>query len=270
MTTRLHSNFCTICHQQPRVVCVMLMTMVFAFTIDVHAIPPLTQAQQERLVSAYDGRDHREEAFIALLEHVQQWTAIPGDAAVRLHPDLDRMTNDPEMFRGELVYLTGRIQQQHALDQPYGSAHEWFLRDENGRPFIVFVVDLSEQSMWRDGDSIGIFARFYKRIDATDRQGQEQQYAAFVGTQPHHIDKPHASTPVQLWIVALPIVILFVAFALLLVFVRRQRSRPRPPRRIVVDDCSLRDSLDETADLPDDPAQALAELKRRADRSPDD
>src|SRR5690554_5949434 len=76
------------------------------------AVPPLTPSQQTRLETARDGRDHREEALIALLEHVQTWPADSVDATTThaAAPDPDQLLNDPEAFRGRLVHITGRLE----------------------------------------------------------------------------------------------------------------------------------------------------------------
>ena len=59
------------------------------------AVPPLTDAQRTRLATAYDGRDYREEAFVALLESAATFAPDPavdpdrwpGATPVRLEPD---------------------------------------------------------------------------------------------------------------------------------------------------------------------------------------
>ena len=73
------------------------------------SVPPLTDEQRVRLETAYDGRDHQEEAFVALLDNVR---SVGDDDLVRLRPDPDRLVAEPEAFRGDLCRLVGRIEQK--------------------------------------------------------------------------------------------------------------------------------------------------------------
>lgn len=224
-------------------------------------IPPLTSEQRTRLETAYDGRDHQEEAFVALLEHVSQWTPGLGTASIRLEPDPQVMLQDPQAHRGALCRLAGTVVQQTALARPYESVTEWFIRDEAGRPILVYVVGLNQDRPFRDGSKILIDARFYKRVDFVARDGARHEYAAFVGRFPS-LQRASAADLTRLWVVLVPVVVMLVVFMALFLYVRRHsgrtghRLRPLAAGRIEVDD-------DET--LPEDPAEALAELRRRAE-----
>lgn len=227
------------------------------------AVEPLTADQRIRLQTAYDGRDHQEEAFVALLENVEAWTPGLGDAAIRLHPDLEAMMADPDAFRGDLCRITGTIQQRTPLGRPYTGVAEWFLRDEGERPFLVFVSDLglekSSGEVFADGNRVRIVARFYKRLDALARDGTVHVYPAFVGRFPRTLMAADAAWG-GLWAVAGPVTVMLVVFVILLVYARRG-GRSRPHRVPLAGELPTHGP----ENLPDDPAEALAELRRRAE-----
>lgn len=227
------------------------------------AVPPLTDEQAARLATARDGRDHQEEAFFALLENVRQWDGTVGDTPVRLQANIAQLVDDPDAFRGEVVRIAGRLEQRAALKGQYAGVEEWFVRIDSGEPVIVFVVDLEGGAeRWQEGRHVEVFGRFYKRVDAVDRQGQLRQYAAFVGAWPLAIRPATTREMVQLWVVAVPVVALLAAFVLLLIFVRRQGRSGQQVRGPAVETGLL--EVNTEGDLPDDPAEALAELRRRA------
>jgi hypothetical protein len=232
------------------------------------AIPPLTEGQRTRLATAHDGRDHREEAFAALLENARAWSEGAGDAAVRLNPDIEVMITSPDDYRGDLCRIVGVIQQQTALPRPWEGASEWFLRNDAGRPIIVFITGLTgEQDVFRDGGRVMVYARFYKRIDAEARDGQVHRYAAFVGAHPVMMDaspRGAGAFPGVFALAILVIVGLAAVLIALLVLARRQGSRRigAASFRAVRGDLP---AVDEGEALPDDSAEALAELKRRSE-----
>jgi hypothetical protein len=242
----------------------ILLLMLAPFGSSALALPPLSDQQLARLETARDGRDHREEAFVALLENVRLWTGDIGDTPVRLQVNAKQLLADPEAHRGAVVRIVGRLEQRSALERLYQDTEEWFVRTDADVPVLVFLSGIDEADDWREGNRVEVFARFYKRIDAIDRQGQERQYAAFVGAHPRLVRTAAAGGAVQLWVVALPVLALLVAFAFLLIFVRRQRGERAPTRRATL---AMPDGeLDDERDLPDDPAEALAELRRRAEQ----
>lgn len=228
------------------------------------ALPPLTPTQQVELDAARDGDDFREPAFLALIEHTQSWPPdLPARAALP-PPDGDALLADPARHRGEPVMLEGRIEQQMRIDAPYGPAVEYFLRDANDQPLIVYTPAArgADATALRDGQRVQLPARFYKTMQFTARDGRERTYLAFVGNHPGVVQAagPIAwSTPA---VIALAVLILFVVFLVLFAIVRSQRrstdhSRRRPPARPDA-------PPDDDAPLPDEPVEALAELHRRA------
>ena len=233
------------------------------------AIPPLTEDQRIRLSTAYDGRDHPEEAFAALLENAAALSEGVGYAPVRLAADIDAMIADPDAYRGDLCRIVGTIQQRTRLDGPWAGIREWFVRNDSGRPVIVYVTEFvpEDESRFRDGRRVLIYARYYKRIDAVARDGQLRSYAAFVGAHPSPASGASSGTSSFSMVLALAVLVLVgLVVVLVLVFVaaRRQRSR-RPVRRALPGTEAEATAVDDGGALPDDPAEALAELRRRAE-----
>jgi hypothetical protein len=106
-----------------------------------------------------------------------------------------------------------------------------------------------------------VAARFYKPVEFSARDGEVRRYAAFVGAHPRRAGASTTGDLARLWLITVPVAVLFATFLTLLFITRRARGagtdRPltRPDPHSEVDD---------TGPLPDDPAEALAELRRRA------
>jgi hypothetical protein len=223
------------------------------------AVPPLTDDQRVRLADAVDGTDHRDDAFAALVENVRRWTPGSGDAPVRLQPDLERMLAHPETYRGTLCRLEGSLEQQAPLAPPWEGMAEWFVRDDAGRPILVYVAGLQPGRGFRGGRPVVILARFYKRVDAVARDGRTHRYPAFVGAHPLALGSPDRGWA-RLWAVTIPVAAMLVVFLLLLVYARRGHG---PMRGRAGAGGVWTEEMDEP--LPEDPAEALAELRRRAE-----
>lgn len=219
------------------------------------AVAPLTDGDRTRLAGVVDGGGNREDAFAALVGNVGRWTPGLGDTPVRLEVDLDGLLADPAAGRGELFRLAGTLEQQSWLQPPDDAIAEWFVRDEAGRPMLVYVCGLSLDHTFRDGRQVMLPARFYKRIDDRGRDGRVRGYAAFVGAFPRAGSGGAALG--HLWIVVVPVAVMLVVFLALLVYAHRGG---RPARR------GTRSLPPAGGDpLPDDPVEALGELRRRAE-----
>jgi hypothetical protein len=235
------------------------------------AVGALSPARQGRLATARDGADHREPAFDALVEHFRGVT--PGDlpGEIRLNPDWQRLIDDPASSRGEVFRVSGVIQQQVVLDPPHGDVTEWFVRDDRGTPVIVYVVGLDLKQKFHDGQRILIDARFYKRMDWLARDGQLHRYAALVGARPQHQMTLSSRTPPSQdpWRFVTPIAslvgVLSVMFFLIRIMVKRRKPASSLRSHSGKSFERLAAGVDGDEPLPDDPAAALAELKRRAD-----
>ncbi len=152
------------------------------------------------------------------------------------------------------------LSQQSWLPAPHEDVAEWFIRDDRGRPILVYVSGLDRKHGFRDGMRVVLDARFYKRVEAEALDGRFHRYPAFVGELPLAAAGAGASWG-RLWVVAIPVAILLGVFLILLVYARAGAPRPRPAAR-----ADWRP--DDAEDLPRDPAEALAELRRRAEAGP--
>ncbi len=220
------------------------------------AVPPLTDDDRARLAGAADGGDHRDDAFAALVGHVGRWSPGLGDTPVRLELDPEHLLADPAANRGELFQLVGTLEQPAWLPPPDDAIAEWFVRDHVGRPMLVYVCGLPSDHSFRDGQSVTLPARFYKRVDARARDGRVHEYAAFVGAYPRPVQGGGGLG--QLWIVVVPVVVMLVVFLALLVYAHRGG---RPARRVTR---FMPPPPGGEPPLPDDPVEALGEMRRRA------
>jgi len=235
------------------------------------AVGALSPVQQEQLATARDGSDYREAAFDALVEHFRGFTPGEQRGEIRLNPNWQRLVDDPSISRGELFRVSGVIQQQLVLDPPHGDVTEWFVRDDRGTPVIVYVVGLDLKQKFHDGQRILIDARFYKRMDWLARDGQLHRYAALVGAGPEHQMALGSRTPPSQdpWRFVTPIAGLVGALSLMFFFIRIMVKQRKPASSLRPHSGKpferLADGVDGDDPLPDDPAAALTELKRRAD-----
>ena len=227
------------------------------------AIPPLTEEQVTRLRAADPGRDHQEDAFVALLENARQWTAPPGDAPARQHADSVEVVENPDSYRGDLFRIRGGLELITRLKRPYDKVYEWCVRSPDDRLVIVYVASIVQVGSFQRGDQVELLGRFYKVMTMIDQTGRRREYAAFVGAQPSHVRAKAASRDAALlWFVGLPVVVLLIVFLLLLGYVRRRHRGPSPQPAGQWTDDSI---ADKGAPLPEDPAEALAELRKRAE-----
>jgi hypothetical protein len=231
-------------------------------------VPPLTDSERGRLDVAADGRPHHEPAFAALLENTARWTGPPRDEPVRLAPDISAMMADADAFRGELCRIEGVLASREALVR---EAHEgveaWFVRLGDGRPVLVFVdfkPSPAAKGTLDVGDRVGLFARYYKVSEPMEgADGRTRQYAAFVGALPERLGDGAAGAPPagpDPWRLVGLVVILGGAFVVLRLAVRRRKPGAARPARAIPPP----EEIEEVARLPDDPAAALAVLRRRA------
>jgi hypothetical protein len=224
------------------------------------AIPPLTDAERSRLGTAVDGRDARDEAFAALVENVGRWPPGVGDDP-QPDPDLERILAEPDTYRGRPYRVAGIIQQQTPLAYPYDDISEWVVRDGAGRPIIVFVCGHAGEPPnrgFREGRPVVIPVLFYKRVDAVALDGRLHRYPAFVGAYPR--SGAAGAGWGRLWAVTVPVAVMLVVFLLLLLYARRGQG-PMRARAAAAGPWTERGD----EHLPEDPAEALAELRRRAE-----
>ncbi len=255
----------------------MVTTALVSILALMASIPPLAEDQRNILATADDGatRDHREAAFFALLQNTAQWTGEIGDAPIRLHPDYDAMLADPDAYRGELCRIEGRIERVEPLLSPYEGVEAWFVRVENDRPVLVYVdFKDREESRLQFGrrSSITIVARFYKRyervVDEVNGDDQPQVYATFVGAFPQPLETiAAANRPFAITDLMIPLVVILCAgFGLVWILVRRGRAGGSSSRLQRLERAP--EIVEIEPGLPDDPAEALAILRDRAQNGP--
>lgn len=231
-------------------------------------IPPLTADDRGVLETARDGAyDHQEPAFAALAAHVAAWTSDdPGDAPIRLAPDLTDMREHPQNYRGDLCRIEGRIEMIERLYDPWSMFEAWFVRSASGEPALIYVHRPAgaDTASFRPGQHVRLVARFLKRFEAVPRgsqqTGQTRGYPAFVGAHPRHV----ASEPAGAWV--LPVMAGAVGLAglvvvMLIVIARRAAARDRQRLSRALDEP---EEPDEPLNLPADPAEALAVLRRHS------
>jgi hypothetical protein len=153
-----------------------------------------------------------------------------------------------------LCRIRGRLEQQSPLAEPFEAIAEWVVRDAGGHPILLYVCGLSVDHDYRDGRYIEMNARFYKRVKATSVDGRVREYPAFVGALPIAA----GGGGMDAGPVLVPVVVMMVVFLGLLIYTRRGRSAAGGVR------VSRVDVATGGPRLPDDPADALAELRRHA------
>jgi hypothetical protein len=188
----------------------------------------------------------------------------------------------PADFRGDLCRITGELLQHTTLAPPYEDVSEWFVRDSrNGQPVIVYVVKPDESQPFAERLHVQIDGRFYKRMRFTARDRQTRDYPAFVGRFPILISPPatQSGSPIApgpgtggrsldvLAIIAGPVAVLAIVLASMRLWIsRKSRLRQHERHGLRADGPTVYGgAVDEAEGLPDDPAEALAELRRRAE-----
>jgi hypothetical protein len=221
-------------------------------------IPPLSDDARTALATAIDGRDHRESAFAALVDAVAAWpaAALDGGGPPIGQPGWDALVAAGDEARGTPVSIEGRLVQQGMLPPPWEHVAEWFVREPDGRPVCVFVVDPPQI---RDGTGVRLVGHYYKRIDAEARDGTVHAYPAAVG---RILTVRDSNAPAGILFGLLTIGVFL--FVLLRRRIRRLRAREAVRRSAPEASAPAAGPLDGPADLPDDPAAALAELRRRS------
>lgn len=236
------------------------------------AVPPLTTEQAARVQTADPSRDHQEEAFAALLENASLWSGDPAEVPARDQPDSSAVQTDPDAYRGDLFRIRGQLLQITRMKRPYETVYEWFVRLPSGRPVFVYVAELPDPDLFQAEQHVEVLGRFYKVMTMSDRQDRRQRYSAFVGALPVHVNTaPPRREVAYLWVVGLPVLAMLIVFVFLLGSVRKRRKADSAAllrRRVRAPDRDEADFADGGAPLPDDPADALAELRRRAEAGP--
>ena len=210
-----------------------------------------------------DDQDAPDAGFIALLNHVRSWPPGAGSVGLRLVIDHDALIEHPGDYRGELLVIEGQIEQAATLARPLETVQEWFVRPPDGRPVMVYVP-LQGMPPVQPGDEVVLEGYFYKRLQIEDRQGVSRAYPVFIGGQPRvvavemrAVDTALRGAKASVAMISGVVVLLLVVVGLLLL-IRRSKRRTRP-----VGTFGAVDPDPPAPALPDDPADAMEEMKQR-------
>lgn len=236
---------------------VLLLTLLLATS-------PLAQPQPE--VPQDGPAPFEQDAFYPLLHNVLSWGDSPAASAPPV--DLAHIRQHPADARGEVFLLEGQFAgrpRKIPLSQPgpWGdNLTEWVLVLDDNPSNVAVVYLVNPQNPFnppRVGQRVRIPARFFNLWLDRDANNQPTTYPTFVGRSPQFITQQQQGSSQAL---AAPILLAFLALAYL--FWRLRRSIKRPLPRAAIRASSPTPEPTRTEDLPTDPAEALAELHRRA------
>ena len=215
------------------------------------SIAPLRPASLELV---QDDTDVPDAAFADLLDHVRE---AERDESVELRVDHAAALQDTDQYRGMCITVSGRLEQHRRLGRPFDDVDEWFIRDDSGAPWAVYVIG-SDPADVRAGRHVAVSGLLYKRLRLQDRSGVEQAYPALIASMPVWTAAPVvvSDRQQQLWLL-----LAMLAIGLIIVMVLGRRLKRQPPSRPVF----VAPDDDEPMVLPDEPAEALRELQRRGD-----
>ena len=213
----------------------------------VSSLPPSLEQVQ-------DDTDVPDAAFVDLIEYVEGATR---DESVELRIDHAAILDDPNRYRGSLVTISGRLEQHRTLGRPFEAVGEWFIRDDSGQPWAVYVIDVESDDV-RDGRYVTLSGLVYKRLRLDDRSGVERTFPALIASSPTWsvATAPVSAGRSQLWLL-----VAVLAIGLIVVIILGRRLARHPSSRPVI----VAADDDEPMELPEEPSEALRELKRRGD-----
>ena len=249
-----------------------LLMAIFFLSLQVTGqFPGLFSAEQvEQLQAARDDQEIGESAFAVLVEVAND--GIQADDEVTIVAfDLSTILKDPARFRGQQFQLNGTLVMNSDVTRPLGlkpgtrAIEEWIIRSDKGIPFIVYVLHDGNRSA-SVGQSVRLNGRFYKRLLLQARDGEMKNYLAFVSPGLTRISRPPGLTAEHAWGVVVLVVFLGAIFLFVFFVTRRARRAGVPITHRVGSD--LANEVDDRRPLPQDPAIALGELKRRAGGKP--
>jgi hypothetical protein len=214
----------------------------------------IASSRPAQLEHVQDDTDVPDAAFADLIDHVR---TAERDESVELRVDHAAVLGDTDRYRGMYITVAGRLEQHRRLGRPFDEVDEWFIRDESGAPWAVYVTD-SDPSDVRSGRHVSVSGLLYKRLRLQDRSGVERTYPALIASTPVWLAAPVVVSDRQqhLWLL-----LAMLAIGLIVVMVLGRRLKRQPPSRPVF----VASDDDEPMELPDEPTEALRELQRRGD-----
>lgn len=242
------------------------------------ALPPLSADRLEQVRTATDLRYGIDEpALYPLLRDALAWPA--GDEAGAAVPDYRALREDPAAHRGELALIEGELvmapRPVEGLARPgpwTGRLQQWIVLPDQKRDEVIALyvvvpegVDLPAP---RVGRRVRVPARFYK-LWADEEHQPPRSYLAFV-TSAAAI-APDAGGRAELPPTAMIVAVLALVAVFFFVMrrfsrVRDSAGRPEPVRDRAAAARRAAEAEARTGPpLPEDPAAALDELRRRSE-----
>lgn len=234
-------------------------------------IPPLDEQQQARLNMAVDHAIARDDAFAALVEHMETWpppAEIDLDAEpLRRRVDWAEVVEEPSELRGELLLLEGRLAMRTPMEITWSKIplEEWFV--ESGSQMVIAFVPAREIEP-SVGERVRVVGRLYTTLTETARDGVERSWPAIVGVSLASSGVATSESSGIETIVLAGVVIFGAAIFLLL---RRAQRRSGGGDTAQALSALRRDAdvEDVEAELPADPAEALGALRLSSDSRKD-
>ncbi|MBG80128.1 MAG: hypothetical protein CMJ39_05385 [Phycisphaerae bacterium] len=222
--------------------------------------PPWNAEVQLVFDQALDETTMPDDSFETLIPFLHQWFQTSDErdehaAAKKL--SVEDLLESPPSNRGLLYCIQGRVQEIRAMRSPYQEMEEWFIRLSSGEPLALYVP--AGQIEVAAGAHVEVNALFYKILKARAMDGQIRRYPVFLGGRVERRDD--AAGNQMNWqrmdVLMLLGFMLLLAMVLVGVMLLARRQLPSERRKVVP-------MVDGAVDLPDDPAEALHELRSRA------
>ncbi len=255
-----------------------LMVLVLVCAPGALVAGELTESQKQRLMNARDRSTTVDEpAFFALLENARQALTEQEKELTQM---LKGMRENPSQWRGAELVITGTL--DHAEVEPvplqqsgWEKVRLWYVRLPNGEPAMVYLTDPPDIGKlfgvikgWKRPVKIPV--RFYKLLTRAGRDGTTRDYLVFVGKGDSPYVEEAAATPWQAYFISAAAL---GGFAFYMLWRIRRMRRPVAERPSIADRLTeIRDKragrlgegededVDETIELPADPAAALEAL----------
>jgi len=233
--------------------------------------PPLEQAQRQQLATASDGSAQWDEgALYPLLANALKWE--PGERAGARVPDWDQLRNQPPAHRGDALLVEGQTADRRrrlrlSRSGPWGEAvTEWIVLPRGAnQPIVVLLADPANAAPDPGHrQNVTLIGRFYKLWQSENLAGKPRQYPVVVARTGQLERQSPAGPAPGLGAFLAALLALTAVFAVLAWQARRAKARAPAPRGSggAADRRQAR-AAHRPDDLPDDPAEALARLRRR-------
>ena len=249
----------------------LAVAMLGAGPVQQDRIPPLDEQQQARLNMAVAHAVARDDAFAALVEHLEKWPSpaeIDLDAEpLRRRVEWAEVVVGPSELRGELLLLEGTLAMRTPVEINWSNIllEEWFV--ESGSQMVIAFVPAGEIEPSLGG-RVRVVGRLYTTLTETARDGVERTWPAIVGVS---LASSGVATGESWGIetIVLAGVVIFGAAIFLLLRRAQRRSGGGDTAQAL---SALRRDADEEdaeAELPADPAEALGALRQSSESRKD-